>query len=184
MPGSGKTLSQPENGWLAVIRLARSPVEDAVAGVDQRMADAATDVALASAGRTEDQNRGAAVEPGVATGQGHDVGLGEHGHLGELEAGERLGTIATEPLAPLIRRMWGATLIESAHPRGAGKPKTECFFMGPGYSHRRLGYSVGRPVSGTAVTTLTLLQPKGHRRYRSRRCWLQTLRPASVAKGR
>jgi len=93
MPGSGKTLSQPENGWLAVIRLARSPVEDAVAGVDQRMADAATDVALASAGRTEDQNRGAAVEPGVATGQGHDVGLGEHGHLGELEAGERLGRI-------------------------------------------------------------------------------------------
>jgi len=84
MPGSGKTLSQPENGWLAVIRLARSPVEDAVAGVDQRMADAATDVALASATRTEDQNRGAAVEPGVATGQGHDVGLGEHGHLGDL----------------------------------------------------------------------------------------------------
>jgi len=57
------------------------------------MADAATDVALASATRTEDQNRGAAVEPGVATGQGHDVGLGEHRHLGELEAGERLGRI-------------------------------------------------------------------------------------------
>jgi hypothetical protein len=57
------------------------------------LADAATDMALAHARRAEDQDRGALVEPGAATGQRHDVRLGQHRHLGEVEARQRLGCI-------------------------------------------------------------------------------------------
>ena len=48
---------------------------------------------LADTGRTKDQDRRAFLQPGVATGQRHDVGFGEHRYLGELEGGQRLGRI-------------------------------------------------------------------------------------------
>src|SRR5659263_353425 len=57
------------------------------------MANAATNMALANTRWTKDQNSGPLVNPGVPAGQCHDVGLGEHRHLGKLEAGQRLGRI-------------------------------------------------------------------------------------------
>jgi hypothetical protein len=64
---------------------------------------------LPTPGGSEDQDRGALVEPGIAAGQRHDVRLGQHRHLGEVEAGQRLGHVEQRlgamafdaPLGPL-----------------------------------------------------------------------------------
>lgn len=50
-------------------------------------------MALAATWRTEDQDVGPFVEPGVTDGQRHDVGLGDHRYCIEVEAGQRLGRV-------------------------------------------------------------------------------------------
>ena len=73
------------------------------------MADAACHMTFAHARRTEDQAGGTLVDPGVAAGQRHDMRLGQHRHLGKVEAGQclghvelRVGAVALDaPLGPL-----------------------------------------------------------------------------------
>ena len=45
-------------------------------------------MAFAGAGGSEEEEVGASGEPAVPGGEGHDLGLGEHGDGGELEVGE------------------------------------------------------------------------------------------------
>ena len=53
-------------------------------------ADGCSEMALSAAGRPEQQQIGAFVEPGVAGGDGHDLGLGDHRHGIEVEGVEGL----------------------------------------------------------------------------------------------
>ncbi len=64
--------------------------EDAPAILDEGEADGRGEMALAAAGRPEQEQVGAFVEPGVAGGDGHDLGLGDHRHGLEVEAVEGL----------------------------------------------------------------------------------------------
>jgi hypothetical protein len=61
-----------------------------VAVLDQGTAEGRRSVAFAAAGRAEQQEVGAFLEPAVADGERHDADLAEHRHGGEVEAVERL----------------------------------------------------------------------------------------------
>ena len=67
--------------------------EHAPAVLDQAEANGGREMALAAAGRAEDQQVRAFVEPGVAGDQRHDLSLRQHGHGVEVEA------IEVEPFA-------------------------------------------------------------------------------------
>ena len=62
--------------------------EDAVTVFDEGASDGGGEVAFAGAGGSEEEEVGASGEPAVSGGEGHDLGLGEHGDGGELEVGE------------------------------------------------------------------------------------------------
>ena len=64
--------------------------EDAVSVFDEGASERGSEVALAGAGGSEEEEVGASGEPAVASREGHDLGFGEHGDGGELEVGERL----------------------------------------------------------------------------------------------
>jgi len=102
----------------ALHELAGAHVQHAVAGVDQRVADAASQMALAHPGGAEDQTGGALVDPGVAAGQRHHVGLGQHRDLGELEAGQRLGCAELRLVAVTLDAP-GGTLGDFVFEQGA-----------------------------------------------------------------
>ena len=60
--------------------------QDSPAGIDQCVSEPADQVALAHARRAEQKHAGAAIEPLMASGQRHHLGLGHAGHGGEVEA--------------------------------------------------------------------------------------------------
>ena len=64
--------------------------EDAPAVLDEGEADGGGKMALAAAGRPEQEQVGALGEPGVAGGEGHDLRLGDHRHGVEVEGVEGL----------------------------------------------------------------------------------------------
>src|SRR5450830_1070408 len=57
------------------------------------MTNGARNMTFSNAWWPKDQYRGPLVDPGASTSQRHNVGLGEHGYLGKLEACQRLGHI-------------------------------------------------------------------------------------------
>ena len=63
-------------------------VQDAEAVFDERQADRGGQVTLAGAGRADQDQVGALVEPAVPGDQGVDMGLGDHGHDVEVEVGQ------------------------------------------------------------------------------------------------
>jgi hypothetical protein len=64
--------------------------EHAPAVLDKSEADGGRQMALAAAGRAEEEQIGALLEPGVAGGNRHDLGPGDHRHGLELEGVEGL----------------------------------------------------------------------------------------------
>ena len=64
--------------------------QDAPSVLDEGQADGGGEMALSAAGRAEEQQIGALVEPGVAGGERHDLRLGDHRHGVEVEGVERL----------------------------------------------------------------------------------------------
>ena len=64
--------------------------EHAPAVLDEGEADGGGQMALSAAGRSEEEQIGALVEPGVAGGDRHDLGLGDHRHGVEVEGVEGL----------------------------------------------------------------------------------------------
>ena len=64
--------------------------QDAPAVLDQAAADGGGEMALAPAGRAEQQQVGAAIEPAIAGDQRHDLGFRDRRHGLELEGVERL----------------------------------------------------------------------------------------------
>jgi hypothetical protein len=83
-------------------------------------------VALAGTGRTEQEQVGCLVEPGVAGGQCHDMGLAQHRHNREIEivegfAGKQtcLGKIAFGPPAATSASSSSASVERK---RAAGQP--------------------------------------------------------------
>ena len=64
--------------------------EHAPAVLDEGEADGRSEMALAAAGRAEQEQVGALLEPAVAGGERHDLGLGDHRHGVEVEGVEGL----------------------------------------------------------------------------------------------
>ena len=68
----------------------RSGKEDAIAALDQGMAQSRTEMRLPRTARTEQQYRAASVDPSVAAGERRNVRTADHGHGGEVETVQRL----------------------------------------------------------------------------------------------
>src|ERR1700687_673090 len=85
---------------------------------------------FADAWRTEDQNRGSLLQPGITGGQCADMGLGQHGYRGEVEARQRLGRIelrlGTMALDAALAA-FGHLMFEQRGQKPAGLP---AFFVG------------------------------------------------------
>jgi hypothetical protein len=58
--------------------------------VDEAGADGGCDMGLAGAARPEDEDIGARLDPGIASGQRSDMGFADRGGGGEVEGLERL----------------------------------------------------------------------------------------------
>ena len=83
-------------------------------------------MALAAAGRAEQQDIGALAEPGVAGRERHHLGLRDHRHAVEVEGGERLAGRQTGlgkmPLDAAAAAIGHLVLGEAARKRAAGQP--------------------------------------------------------------
>ena len=93
--------------------------------------------------RAEDQDVGPLLEPGVAAGKRHDVGLGKHRHLGEREAGERLGEVelGLVPMAldaPLVA-LGEFVLGKAPRKRDAGHPSLSARSANSGHKRPIVG---------------------------------------------
>ena len=77
-------------GLQVLDEIGRSGEEDTVSPSDELLAKAGCRVRLARARRAKGQNVVAAFQPRVAFSQGHEMGLAEAGHQGEVEAIEGL----------------------------------------------------------------------------------------------
>ena len=77
-------------GLQALHQFSGAGEQHVVAVLDQGAAEGGGDVGFARARRTEQQQVGALVQPGIAGGQGRDARSAQHGHMGEIEAVERL----------------------------------------------------------------------------------------------
>lgn len=77
-------------GLQALDQIGRPREEDTVSTADEFVAEAGRGVGFSRAWRPECQNVVAALQPCVALGQGHEMGLAEAGHEGEVEAIEGL----------------------------------------------------------------------------------------------
>ncbi len=73
----------------ALDQIAGAHEQNAPSIVDEGEADGCRQMALAAAGRAEQQEIGALFQPAIARGERHDLCLGDHRHRLEVEAGER-----------------------------------------------------------------------------------------------
>jgi hypothetical protein len=80
LPGGLQTLHQ----------VGRASEQHAIAILDKSMTERCSEMRLAGPARSEQQDVGALLEPGITAGKRRHMRMADHRHAGEVEAAERL----------------------------------------------------------------------------------------------